>query len=446
MYVQMTCPNCRTPYTAEVHQIVDSDETPELKRRLLANQLNIAVCPGCGAGGQMATPLVFHDAAHEMFLIYMPQELNMGQMEREQTIGQLTQQVMNKMPAEKRRAYMLQPQVIISMQTFMEKVLETEGITKEMIERQKKQLELLQTLAKADKDVIDHLVRERGREIDETFFAMLQQYIDGAAQANDNSQLIPLTNLRAHLMTTTEVGRQLEKRQIAVHAFNREAKAKNELSPALLLKHLLKNQGDEGIENALVMAGQPALTYQFFQLLTEEIEKREKAKDQATVERLTAMRERLLKIFDAMQAQSKKMLDQAEKTLQAIMAADDKEAAVQGHGADIDDAFMYLLATRIAQADQQGQKAEAQALNDLHELIIKRVESQYPPEILLLTQLMDAPGTAEQGQILDENQALITPNLIKMVDALTNEFERAGQEEANGRLQAIKTMIEARLL
>ncbi|MCP4427081.1 MAG: hypothetical protein GY803_21550, partial [Chloroflexi bacterium] len=366
MHTQVTCPQCGTPFTAEIHQVIDSDETPELKARLLNGQLNVAICPSCGAGGQMMTPMLFHDATHEMFAIFMPPEMNLGHEQREQIIGQLARQVMDSLPPEKRRAYMLQPQTIINLQTFMEMILETEGITKEMIQRQQKQIELLQTLANADADVTDHLIKERIGEIDETFFAMLQQYIDGAAQAQDDKQIVALTNLRAKLMTGTEIGRQMEKQQIALHGLNREAKAQNGLSPELLLKHLLKHTGDEGIESALAAAGQPALTYQFFQLLTTEIEKREKAGELASAQPLTEMRTRLLKLFDAIQAESQKLLAEAEETLQAILAADDKDAAIQANVARIDDAFMYVLSSRIAQADQQGNAAEAQALNDIH--------------------------------------------------------------------------------
>lgn len=445
MYTQLTCPNCQTPYTAEIHQVIDSDETPHLKQQLLSGQLNIAVCPNCGAGGQMMTPLLFHDADHEMFVIFMPQELNLGQMEREQLIGQMARQVMEGMPQEKRRAYMLQPQTVLTMQSFMEKVLETEGVTKEMIQRQQKQLELLQTLAKADKDVADHLLKQRMGEIDETFFAMLQQYIDSAAQMQDNKQLINLTNLRARLMMETKVGQEMERQQIALHGLNREAKAQNGLSSELLLKHLLKHLGDEKIEMALVRVGQPALNYHFFQLLTAEIEAEEKAGENTAVQQLKAMRERLLEIYDELQAQSKRMLGEAEKTLQAILTAENKPAAIQAHMNEIDDAFMYLLSVRIAQADQDGRKEELQALNEVHELILQEAESQYPPEILLLNQLMEAPTSDEQQKVLDENQALLSPELVGVVDAVMKQFESAGQDEVNGRLRNIKSMIEARL-
>ena len=445
MYTQVTCPNCQTPYTAEIHQVIDSDETPDLKQRLLAGQLNVAVCPNCGAGGQMMTPMLFHDAAHEMFVIFMPQEMNMGQMERERLIGQMARQVMDSMPSERRRAYMLQPQTVLTMQSFMEKVLETEGVTKEMIQRQQKQLELLQKLAKADKDVADYLLKERMGEIDETFFAMLQQYIDSAAQMQDNKQLINLTNLRAKLMTETEIGQEMERQQIALHALNREAKAQNGLSPELLLKHLLKHLDDEKIQMALVRAGQGALSYHFFQHLTEEIEAKEKAGEKTAVQQLTAMRQRLLKIYDDMQAQSKRLLDEADKTLQALLAAEDKPAAIQAHANQIDDAFMYLLSMRIAQADQEKRTDEARALNEIHELILKEAENQYPPEILLLNELMEATTPDEQEKVLDEHQELLSAELIEVVDAVMQQFESAGQGEVNGRLRDIKSMIEARI-
>ena len=50
---------------------------------------------------------------------------------------------------EKRRGYMLQPQTMLTMQSFMERVWGTEGVTPEMLARQQKQVELLRTLAMA---------------------------------------------------------------------------------------------------------------------------------------------------------------------------------------------------------------------------------------------------------------------------------------------------------
>jgi hypothetical protein len=179
--------------------------------------------------------------------------------------------------------------------------------------------------------------------------------------------------------------------------------------------------------------------------LTEEIEAKEKAGDKTAVQQMTATRQRLLKIYDEMQAQSKRLLDEADATLQAILTAEDKPAAIQAHLNEIDDAFMYLLSMRIAQADQAKRVDETRALNEIHELILKEAESQYPPEILLLNQLMEATTADEQQKVLDSNKDLLSTELVGVVDAVIQQFEDAGQAEVNGRLRQIKSMIEARL-
>ena len=84
MQTQITCPSCGTPFAAEVHQIIDVGRQPELKQMLLSGQLNVAVCPSCGTGGQLATAMLYHDPAHELFMIYVPQEMQLDQMQQQQ--------------------------------------------------------------------------------------------------------------------------------------------------------------------------------------------------------------------------------------------------------------------------------------------------------------------------------------------------------------------------
>ncbi len=446
MYTQITCPNCGTPYTAEVHQVVDAKRTPELKQRLLDGSLNVAVCPNCQAGGPLSSILLYHDPDHELFMIHVPHELNLNQVQREQTIGKLTQDVMNNLPPEERRAYMLQPQMILNMQTFMEKVLETEGVTKEMIERQQQQAELLGKLAQADKDVQDFLIEERGREIDETFFAMLQQYIEAASQMDDNNQLLPLINLQAKLMTETAVGRQLEKRQIAVHKMSQEAKKAGGLSPQLLVKHIVANQENEGVVDSLVMAGQGTLQYEFFSELTAEIEKVEKSDNQTVAQRLTNYRGKYLELYDEMQNTSRQMMEEVMQTLSLIMEAPDKDTAVRQNADKLDDAFMYVLSARMADAEQKGNKAEIQALNEIQAAIIAMVEAQLPPPVLLMNNLVRAENMADVNRLLDENQHLISPEMLQLVDQVVEQAEQRGDnKELDGRLQAIKIAIQARI-
>ncbi|WP_420627493.1 CpXC domain-containing protein [Candidatus Leptofilum sp.] len=445
MHTQLTCPQCGTPYTAEVHQVVDSKRTPHLKQQLLNGQLNVAVCPQCGAGGQMATLMLFHDADHEMFMVHVPAELNLNQMQREQMIGQLTKQVMDEMPPEERRAYMFQPQLMLNWQTFMEKVLETEGITPEMIARQKKQSELLQTLITADKDVQDVLLQERADEIDETFFAMLQQFVDMASQLQDNQQMVKLTNLRARLMTETAVGQRMEQQQMALHKLSREAKQQDGLTPAMLAKHVVANQEQPHVVDALVMAGQGALQYEFFSHLTAEIEKAEKESDLKSASRLTAMRSDLLKLYEGMQEQSKNMLQEAMTTLDTILAAPNKEQALVENAEKVDEAFMSVLVARMNEAEQKEDMPQFQALNEIHGLIYAQMERTLPPHVQLLNQLVRSESPEEQIQLLDENADYVSDDLLKLIDQVMEQAGEQGQEDLNGRLQSVKTLIQARL-
>ncbi len=446
MQTQLTCPQCGTPYSADVHQIIDSKYTPELKQQLLNGQLNMAVCPSCGYGGQMSTMLLFHDAEHDMFIIHVPTQLGLDEAQREQMIGQMTRQVMDNLPAEERRAYMFNPQMMLNMQMFMEKVLETEGVTKEMIAQQKKQSELLATLAQADKDVQDHLIKERGSEIDETFFNMLQSYIDAAAQMNNNEQILPLINLRAKLMTATPIGKTLEERQLALHAMSKEAKQAGGMSAAILLDHLVKNVDRQDVVDAIVAVGQQGMSYEFFQMMTERIEKHAEAGEKAMVEKLTTLRDQLLAFQQQLRDQSQQMLAGAAELLHMIINAPDKKVALYENMDRVDDAFMYVLSTKMEEAGKSNNTADFQALNEVQALIVEQIEGQLPPNLQLLNQLVRTETVAEQNELLDENQPLISKDMLTLMDQVIDQAKgNEREDDLNGRLQALRLMIAERV-
>ncbi len=454
MFTQITCPNCGTPYQAEVHQIIDAKRTPRLKQQLVSGQLNMAVCPQCGAGGQLTTLLAFHDPDHELFMIHMPQEMQMDHMQREEAIGRITRQVTDSIPQEERKYYLFQPQIMLTMKSFMEKVLETEGITPAMIERQQKQVELLQTLAKADKDVQDFLIKDRGSEIDETFFAMLQQFVDTAAQMDDNEQLLPLINLRARLMTETPVGQKMERQQMALHKLNQDAKAAGGLTPDLFIEHLLANQEDDDVVDGLIQvgAGSGLLRYEFFGVLSQKIEDAETAGDTQLAQNLTAMRTKLLAVYEDMQSASQMALQDGMRTLDRILAAPSLQQALMENlmNGTVDDAFMAALMSRLSESEQKGEDAEAQKLHEIYQLIQEimqqQQEMQYPPEVMFLNGMVQAESEEEQQTLLDENSDLLSPQLLEMIDQVIAQADEAGQGDVlNGRLQAIKSQIAARL-
>ena len=445
MQTQLTCPNCGTPYMADIYQVIDAARQPQLKEMLLSGQLNYAVCPSCGAGGRVATPLLYHDPSHELFMVHVPQEMNLDQVRREEMIGRMVKQVMDQTPAEQRRGYMLQPQTILTMQSFMEKVLETEGITPEMLARQQKQVELLQTLSTASPDVVDYLLKERGGEIDDTFFAILRSQIEAVSQSGNPNQVVPLLNLQAKLMTSTAAGRELEKRQVALHAFSRDVQKNEGLTPEILLKHLIANQDDEGLVNLIAINGQQAMTYDFFTLLTDKIETLEKAKKTDEAKKLTNMRDRLLEIQSEMRAASEEVLKNAQQTLDAILASDDMETALLQNANRIDDAFMHVLSARLAHAEQTGNKDRVAALQRIEAFIVSLAQTDMPPELGLLNDLVSAATADERAAIMDANSDMMSDDLLDLVEALRGQAESANQMDLAQRLTQIGLELEAGL-
>ena len=446
MQTQISCPNCGTPYVADIHQIIDAARQPQLKEMLLSGQLNVAVCPNCGAGGRIATPLLYHDPDHDLFMVHVPQEMNLDQVRREELIGRMVQQVINQTPMEKRRGYMLQPQTMLTMQSFMEKVWGTEGVTPEMLARQQKQVELLRTLATASPDVQDFLLKDRAREIDETFFAILRAQIDATSEMGDPNQVNSLLNLQARLMTQTEIGRQIEKQQIAMHVLNREAQAANGLSPALLFKHIVRNEQDDSLVNAIALTGRGALNYEFFGLLTGEVEKREKAKDTAGAQRLGRIRDDLLEMQRQLQQVTQDVLQEVQSTLDAILAAPDLRQAIGDNIERIDDAFMHILDARMAHAQQSGRRDEAEKLVRIQEEIVGAIQGETPPEVQLLSQLVSAPDKPARERLMGQATEMLSPELVQVVDMLREQARNSGQADLADRLSEIRGELSARLL
>ncbi len=444
MQSQITCPNCQKPFLADIHQIIDVGQSPDLKQLLLSGYLNAAQCPDCGAVTQVTTPILYHDPAHELFLIHIPIELNLQYEDQEKLTGKLMQQSLDRLPPEQRRGYMLQPQMVMSKETLLEMVLETEGITKEMIEHQKKQSELLQDLIGAEGEYQTDLIKQKESQIDETFFALLRSMLEMADSMEDNDQSLNLINLQAKLFKNTVYGRKLEKQQQALQQFGREVKSVGGLSPKLLLKHVLTNRNDEEVISALIAAGQPAFNYDFFILLSEKIEKRQKSG--LNTGELINLRAKLLEIQDEMERQSKEILSGVQRMLQGIIEAEDRREAVRSNLAKIDAIFMNVLSSLFSQAKQKGDTKTADDLMEIQGIIIEEIENQAPPEIRLINQLLRTENEEEQIRLLNGSRDLLNFDLLALVESIKEDARRSGEGDLTNRADKVESMVRAQLL
>ena len=444
MQSQITCPSCQIPFMADIHQIIDVGQSPDMKQLLLSGYLNAAQCPACGAVTQVTTPILYHDPAHELFLIHIPIELNLQHKDREKLIGQLMQRTMDRLPPEQRRGYMLQPQMVMSKETLLEMVLETEGITKEMIEHQKKQTELLQNLIGVEGEYQTELIKQNRSQIDDTFFAILRSMLEMADIREDNDQSLKLINLQAKLYKNTVYGKKLEQQQQALQQFSREVKSGGGLSPKLLLKHVLANRQDDEVINALIVAGQSAFNYEFFIQLSEKIEKRRNSG--LDTEELINLRAKLLEIQDEMERQSKEILSGVQGLLQGFIEAEDRRDAVRSNLAKIDTIFMNVLSSLFSQAKQRGDTKTANDLMEIQGIIIEEIENQAPPEIRLINQLLRTENEEEQIRLLNGNRDLLNFDLLALAESIKEDARRSGEGDLANRADQVESMVRAQLL
>ncbi len=92
--VSLTCPQCNTPFNAEVWLTVDAGERPDLAARCRDGSIHVVACPN-GHSGMLGAPLLYHDRAkRQLFLAYPP---GMPETEIQNVAAQMTQQLRSQM-------------------------------------------------------------------------------------------------------------------------------------------------------------------------------------------------------------------------------------------------------------------------------------------------------------------------------------------------------------
>ena len=215
---QVNCPNCRQPVVADIQQLFDVGEDPSAKQLLLSGMSNILQCPHCGFQGNIAAPIVYHDPEKELLLTYFPPEMGKTRDEQERILGSLITQAVNRLPQEQRKGYLFKPQSTLTMQGLVERILEEDGITKEMIEAQQKKLSLIQRLLSVSEERRVEIAQQEDEMIDEEFFALLYRVYEASALSGDRESAQQLATLQQDIMPVTTYGKELQKQTEEVEA------------------------------------------------------------------------------------------------------------------------------------------------------------------------------------------------------------------------------------
>jgi hypothetical protein len=434
--IRTNCPACGTPITAEVWQVIDVGQEPDLKRRLLRGQLNVVDCPSCSSRVAVATPLAYHDPDGGLFLILIPSQMGLAAEEQDKAIGELTNLVMSSLPPEQRRGYLFQPKTFFSMDSLLSEILRAEGISDEMMEEQRHAAQLMQDLLAQldDQAAFAKLVAEKKGSLDYGFLLFLSASIDQATEDGDEQTVQELTRLRDRLNA-----------QLAPAAMPQASESpEGTLTREELLERLFEHRDAEMLES-LVAVSRPFLDYQFFLTMTRQIETAQSQGDAERAEQLTALRTRILDLVDQLDKEAQEALNKASSLLEQILSSDDLDSAVKDHAEEIDATFLAVLEAR-AIAEQQSPSAErVEKLASLKEQVVSLLESHLPPEMRLLNQLVAEEDLAKRRVLLQQQPDAVTQDFLKLLNLIVEDLRAQSQETAAERLAEIIPDVEAML-
>lgn len=420
--VPIKCPNCGTSFQTPVFQLVDVGQQPELKQALLSGRLNVAVCPKCGAGGLLATPLVYHDPDKQLFLSLFPQEIAAKPEEQERFVGALQQIAMQNAPTDKPKGYLLNPRKFITLTSMLDAILEAEGIPKEALIAQRKRTEMLGRLLQADEDqaLFDKLVADNKDALDYEFFVTLSAYIEAAEAEQDQESFERFTRLRERLVELTGFNEELGEDEPGV----------DEAVEALLA-------AGEGALPEQIAEYRPAIDYDFYAGLTERAESARAAGDTAEAERIETRRNLILETVERMDREAQQMFEGAAQTLREVVQAEDLRAALTERREQLNEAFMMVIAANKDSAQRAGQPEIIERLDEIERLSVEVVQESLSPEERFIGELLSTETPQDATKMLRKSATRITPDLVKRINELAEEMNGNGRQEISDRLRQL---------
>ena len=433
---RIPCPNCRQPIVAEINQLFDQNVDPTAKQRLLSGSFNQISCPVCGYQGMAATPIVYHDPEKELLLTYVPAEIGLPRDEQERVIGAQINQVIAKLAPEKRKGYLFQPQQMLTMQGMLERILQADGITKEMIDAQQKRLSLIQRLVNATSpDAFAQIVKEEDALIDADFFGIFNRLLQVTAASGDPEGSKRLAEVQKQLLATTKFGQEIQSQSKEVEQALNDLRAAGEQLDREKLLQLVIDAPNEIRLNALVSLARPGFDYQFFQLLSDRIE-RARGDGRA---RLIKLRDEILDITRELDRQMAERLQASRQLLEEILKEENVEEAIEANLPAIDDFFVQEVNSALEAARARGDLERSAKIERV--ITVLKELSEASPDLSLVEELMSAPDDASRRKILEDNREELTPEFINTLTGIAAQIDSSEDKEMAEQFKSVYRQI-----
>lgn len=430
MLAKVTCPSCKQPFSTPVEQILDVEVNPSAKARLFSGQVNLAVCPNCGSAGTLDLPFLYHDPAKELAAVFVSMAAGRNDVERQQVIGALSRALMSQLPSEMKKGYLLSPEVFLTYESLLKRVLEAEGITEEALEQQQAKGDLLRRLvSEMPEEDRAALIRENESSLDEEFFDILYAHV-GQAQMMGRVEIVErLSDLRDALFEQTAVGRRLAAQEQTLEKLQEQPTRER-------LLELLVSTDDQSTRTLLIAIGQPFLDYAFFQALTQRIEQQG---DEGERERLMGLRQEVMDVREQVQQHRRAMLEARVRLLRDLTLTEQPELLARRRLGEIDELFFAVLTAEMERVREQGDGEVLPRLSQVRDLLMQLLVEMMPPELVLLESVMRAQDAERAREVVERNRDQLGPAFLGLLEQAEAQLRERGDSAVADRLQAALT-------
>jgi hypothetical protein len=342
-------------------------------------------------------------------------------------VGPLITQVMNRLPAEKRKGYLLRPQSFLTFQSMIEKILEKDGVTREMLDEQQKKLALIQRLMQATTpEMRSEIIKTEAAQLDETFFALYNRLAEAAVASGQKQTAQGMAVLQEELLANSAYGQKLQAQMGELEAAVKSLQdAGQGLTREKLLDIFLAAPNEARLQ-ALVSLTRNGMDYSFFQIVTERIDKATGDDRQ----KLEELREKVTEYTNQIDKTVEEQMKKADAMIESLLTAPDiAQATAQNIANFQNEAVVQVLETKLREAQQN---KDAARLEKLQQVVGVLQQASSPPELELVNELVDAAGSdAELEKALNAHQDELSDELTGMLASLMQQVEQQGSSDPN---------------
>ena len=290
-------------------------------------------------------------------------------------------------------------------------------------------------------DVRSEIIKQNIKLFDEQFFALFSRLAQSAAASAQEPVARAMVDIQKQLLEETEFGRGLKESVGELEAAQKSLQEAGQgLTREKLLELILASPNDARLKGYVSLA-RGGMDYQFFQLLTEKIEKasgEEKSK-------FEAIREKLLDFTNEIDRQLEARYKQAQEFVESLLKQSDVVKAVHDNLDGFSQDAVDIVNQMLRQASE---KNDYERMGKLQKMVEVLREVSTPPEVAFIEQLLDVPDEASLENMLDANKTLINDQFMEALIGLVAQVDAAagqGNTEAKALAQKLSTIYKIAL-